>query len=185
MNIVKVTGPQDAVIVLYNFMKTENNPFDFNRVFKMPEDLLAEYHQMVIEDVKQYVRSGMTSDVSPFTIGRNEEFKKLLSLYEKYGHCCACDWAIDKWGVKWNSYSHGECAPGRYQFLTANGCADNVFIELSKLFPDVTIEVKFSNEDQFGWQGTITYSNGVMTEKQLELESEEAIKFHDEVWGLS
>jgi hypothetical protein len=61
------------------------------------------------------------------------------------------DWNCRKWGTKWNSYSFKQDEQGRILFDTAWAFPEPVFIELSHLFPEVTISVEVIDEGHNFW----------------------------------
>jgi hypothetical protein len=61
------------------------------------------------------------------------------------------DWNRRKWGTKWNSYDNKTDEQGRFIFDTAWSFPEPVFIELSFLFPEVTISVECIDEGGNFW----------------------------------
>lgn len=60
-------------------------------------------------------------------------------------------WNKRKWGTKWNSYDHKTDEQSRYIFNTAWSFPEPIFIELSFLFPEVTISVETIDEGGNFW----------------------------------
>ncbi|NBT59112.1 hypothetical protein EBT16_10050 [bacterium] len=65
-----------------------------------------------------------------------------------YGYADWYDWACDKWGTKWNSYRGVWYADHLVRFETAWTSPRPVFAALSKLFPNVTIDVLWTDEGE-------------------------------------
>ena len=59
------------------------------------------------------------------------------------------DWSIENWGTKWNCYEQEHSHNG-FQFWTAWSAPEQIFIALSRQFPNVTITVDFADEDPGG-----------------------------------
>lgn len=59
------------------------------------------------------------------------------------------DWSVENWGTKWNCYEIEHCHTG-FQFWTAWSTPLPALESLSDAFPDVTITVKFADEDTGG-----------------------------------
>lgn len=93
------------------------------------------------------------------------------------------DWSIENWGTKWNCYEQEHSHNG-FQFWTAWSAPEQIYIALSKQFPDVVITVDFADEDTGGYCtllgncGTIVLEQGaVQTFEQGDYE------FACQLWG--
>ena len=200
INLVSIQGPQERLIEIDNLVRTEGNPFNFDKIVHMPEYLNGEYCYMAIEDAKKFVNS-KNADGNPNEFAKQfvqvrgwcvkdhdayiKDFVQAVENYRKCGFCYWLDWALTYWGTKWNSYDHGECSVGEYNYFTANGPGDNVLGGLSVMFPDVVITLQYSNEDALGCHGTMTFENGAVTDNTLDPGSPEALAFYEEMWGVS
>ena len=77
-----------------------------------------------------------------------EQFVGMLENYRACGYLHGMDFARQVWGTKWNA-----CEPtanpdeGTASFNTAWSCPEGVLIDLSKRFPDESIEVIYADED--------------------------------------
>lgn len=86
-------------------------------------------------------------------------------------------WSVENWGTKWNCYEIEHDHNG-FQFWTAWSAPEQMFIALSKQFPDVTITVQFADEDMGGGNcGVLTLQNGECEFTQGDYE------FACELWG--
>lgn len=94
-----------------------------------------------------------------------EEGRIAIENEKKYGYESWYGWACDNWGTKWNAYS-SIVGDNSIQFQTAWSCPFPIISKLAKLFPDVTITVKFADEDCGSNCGEfdIFYENGELKE---------------------
>jgi len=77
------------------------------------------------------------------------------------------DWRINNWGTKWNAYDFNDIEPGSYGFCTAWSPPIPVIRALSKLFPEVRIEIEYHDEgDEF--KGRMVFRNGEVLEEEQE-----------------
>lgn len=84
----------------------------------------------------------------------------------KYGENNWHDFCTKFWGSKWNSYSSGEYNGGNeISFETAWSRVKPIMQKLSEMFPDVSFEYSWADED-FGMNtGSIVYENGEIMEE--------------------
>jgi hypothetical protein len=76
------------------------------------------------------------------------------------------NWRIENWGTKWNSSEIYVFDEG-FTFNTAWSTPFNLLVGLSKKYPNVEFNVRFSDED-FGYNvGEFTLLNGIETELNL------------------
>ena len=73
------------------------------------------------------------------------------------------DWATTWWGTKWNAYNVKRETETRLRFETAWSHPAPVLKVLSHLFPEVTITVKYADEDIGHNLGAYTITNGKVT----------------------
>lgn len=125
-----------------------------------------------------------------------EEARTAIMNIQLYGTKDWYEWAIQNWGTKWNAYSIsvGEILPEmndtntivdykcEVQFDTAWSTPVPVLIQLSKMFPTLSFEIKFADEDIGNNCGIYTLVNG--QEISLwEPTGNEAVKFAKEIKG--
>ena len=92
------------------------------------------------------------------------------------------DWCIENWGTKWNACNTYVISDNDVEFDTAWSCPVNIFIELSKQFSDVEIEVEYADED-IGYNcGRFVFSNGNI-EECIDMDSN--TDFALDVWGYT
>lgn len=120
-NLVRITGPDKQP--LCDFVKTKDNPFDFQNVAPCPNVLWER--------------------ISPFRPQDGETPKEAEQLrqtcLEKYGAETWYEWCIEHWGTKWNSYHHNTSLEHfDFCFDTAWGSPVEIFEALSRMF---TVEI--------------------------------------------
>lgn len=92
--------------------------------------------------------------------------------FKKYGYTDWFDWSNDNWGTKWNACdadsllvllpkkeANGEFSM-TYRFDTAWTIPKEIYVALSKMFPDITIHVDYADEDYGTNCGTVCYKEG-------------------------
>lgn len=129
-NKLRVIGTKKQIKEVLNFTKIEKNEgtevyglgtIDFNKITPMPK----------------WVFRG--------NLGREEE--------KKYGKAnCWYDWSIKNWGTKWNAY--GQTALTQepkdihtVYFKTAWSGVTDLIYKLARIFPEVTLEYSYYDED--------------------------------------
>ena len=175
-NVVRIIGEHELLEKLVTELRTNNTPFDFNTILKMPEELRNDppvrtdtiKHQLAYYCQKEnkplpFCRShqqNITTDKSSTAaelfphenaIEVYESGKKWFSRYQKYGLLTWYDWAIKNWGTKWNSYnSYGPYWEAEntlvFTFDTAWTAPLPVIVALSYQHPSVVIDFEVSYE---------------------------------------
>lgn len=125
-NKLTIIGEEQEVKEVLEFIKEDNlglGTIDFNKITPMPKWIY-----------------GSTPDVQG--ISREDE--------EKWGkENTVLHWSIKHWGTKWNAYSqpdHRNTANTIY-FQTAWSEVTNLIQKIAWIFPEVTIEYSFADED--------------------------------------
>lgn len=79
-------------------------------------------------------------------------------------------WYVERqelWGTKWNSYQNARQADNVFTFETAWSTPHPVFLEMSRQYPDLTLEVAFADEDTGYNCGCRTYLAGAVAHEHL------------------
>jgi hypothetical protein len=183
-------GEQSRIDELKAFVKSETkdesgelhtNLFDFNKVIPMPEELKivsgssGEWgmHYLLLnakssflwtEDDRSFMeRLEKQKEENPDRFNEDIELgKKYLNNIAKYGYKDWYDWACSDngWSTKWNSDCEDEWVGNIIGFSTAWSFPYNVVIQLSKIFPDISIDFEFADEDASSNTGKGTIQNG-------------------------
>jgi len=166
-NIVTISCENKNQLDMFvDFVKSEEKPFDFNKICPMPQSLNIQEHK--VRNADGY-----------------EEWKiRYRANRVLYGHGSWYDWRIEHWGTKWNAMGFVERGNEyEWEFETAWTIPKIIYRTLSRIFPQVKITVNYADED-FGFNcGTITYLKQTATVEYLEPGSNEAVKFAEELWG--
>lgn len=189
-NQLKVIGSNEQVEKLFNTIKnkkkdTEENKclIDFNKIIPMPKSLSitsgssVDNAILIINDDKKGLSEMLDySWVKDENITKIEDLKKrllknlspkdleqgkiALDNIKNYGHKDWYSWSIANWGTKWNAYSQIQIKENIISFETAWSTPFPLMEELSRMFPDLTIEVVYADEDIGSNCGTYTFVNG-------------------------
>lgn len=107
------------------------------------------------------------------------DFNKILEMPKTFTWY---DWCIENWGTKWNACNTYVVSDNEVEFDTAWSCPINIFIELSKQFSDVEIEVEYADED-IGYNcGKLVFLNGNIEEC---IDMDNNTDFALDVWGYT
>ena len=193
-NIVEFSGSRERVRELLEFIRGDESPIDFQKIIPMPEELNIEAGSRTddgYKNYKQYKSGGITGELQK----KREQYarehpdcwklgKRAYENEEKYGFKDWYDWCIAKWGTKWNACDASDAGNNTISFETAWDCPYGIFEELSKLFPDVSFEVCYADEDIGSNCGIITYRDKELSfEQDSRWEKNYCIEFACEVWG--
>lgn len=126
------------------FMKSEDWPFDFNRLIPYPEK-----YAKADKAAKEYSENG----------GKWEDRPENGFNHGGY------EWCLGNWGTKWNAYT--ACVGyDEVTFQTAWNYPEPIFKALSKKFPDLIFEVEYADEDSGSNCGITAWKNGVEIERR-------------------
>lgn len=169
LNRMTVTGPDEVVARLFDFIKGENEKgedllIDFNKIIPMPAELMVE-ESTRSQEAEAYVFVHEHHLPDPRVVGYYkypyadqamkdpEEFKKYLSLghqlvsnREKYGHPTWYDWRRNKWGSKWNADDCIKIDENTIQFITPWNGVPKVIQALADKFPEVIITYQYADD---------------------------------------
>lgn len=121
----------------------------------------------------------MPEDIFRGNLGKEER--------KKYGDRNWYDWSRKNWGTKWNAYNcQSDLENNIIYFDTAWSAVPGLIGKLSSMFPEVTFELSYADED-FGYNtGIVHFRNGdVIYSNIMEGGSKEAIKNAEEVLGYT
>lgn len=129
----------EAFKQLEEMMKTEWSTFDFNVLVPYPE------HFKVLDDAANKLEKevGLAAAM------------RVKDGYNSGGY----EWCIANWGTKWNAYDIGFGYDEAF-FQTAWSTPKPIWVELSKRFPDLQLEIEYADEDRGSNCGRLKYING-------------------------
>ncbi len=169
-----------------------------------------EWLDIAMDSMRQILGKDFASDIelvkayiASLVQGNENQKDKYLSMYKtwynnwkQYGYPDWYDWRINHWGTKWNacySDSLDTLMPKKgyngsytmeYTFETAGTMPEPFFTALSKLFPDITIEVQYANEDIGADVGMMSFEGGeILEDEQYEYYSRDAMEEALTIWG--
>jgi hypothetical protein len=181
---------------------------DFNKIIPMPMALRntevssctddAIYYYLVktnqVELISKILRHPQFYTMDRFANINEEELKKLFEIGKKYvenfkayGAKDWYDWSTCHWGTKWNAYETyleplDECSV-IISFQTAWSGVPNIIQKLAEMFPNITFDYKYSDEDMGYNCGEGYGENGEFSFLMLQGGSEEAIETYALCWG--
>lgn len=187
-NEVTFLGSVERIKELREKCKGEKSPFSFQSFYPMPEELQGTSSPAKIvteEELQEWKRKVANGEVSEWEKDyRPITEKEQWELKGKYGADNWYDWHIHNWGTKWDCYSHrGEGDDSFIIFETAWSTPILAMQKLSKLFDDITIEVKYADEDFGSNVGTYTLQGGELVDLYQPDYSKDSIKMAMEILG--
>ena len=192
-NILTVLGSKEQVAKVIEFVKGDERVFDFNKILPMPKSLDIDCSSMG-DDGMEY----LFAKSKKYDFQRSERENELIKRFEKqpkerqkeaielgrkyllnianYGVTTWYDWNTANWGTKWNSCG-AELENNWFKFDTAWNAPIPVFKKLSELFPAVTFEFIYADED-------CGYNTGRGTAKNGEIELYNPEECSSDAWNL-
>lgn len=120
---------------------------------------------------------------------KEELYKKgetYVSNIRQYGHATWYEWCYENWGTKWNAGSNEQEDDDTIIFETAWSNPEPVMLKLSAMYPDVTIEHWWADEDMGCNDGYRIYREGHIVERDYyDSCSNEAYEVYVKCWGES
>lgn len=162
LNILKVHGSDESVKAVFNHIKgEEGQPIDFNKIIECPLELNIEEGFDTYTGLKAAL---FQLDEFNFREFKNEydkvrqwnELRAKNALFNgkcalrnivKYDAATWYKWRIKNWGTKWNAYDIQMIDDYTIKFDTAWSGVPSLIEVLSTMFPDVTLEYCYADED--------------------------------------
>ena len=146
MNEVRVNGNEKDLTKFKDLVKSETEPFSFQSVIPMPNELKGTRSPAYIisqEEYDSWVDDTNLGVGKPITLEMSNRFER------EYGFDNWYDWQTTNWGTKWD-VSDVEMEDSiswvDYKFETAWSPPEGIYNELTKLFTTVDI-IWFYRED--------------------------------------
>jgi hypothetical protein len=148
----------------------EVSDFDFNKVISMPEGLHVDSGTssdlalaLVTDKMPTYCQDEGDFKKRVENCGGEEKLleigKQLLKNIEETGCPTWYEWANQYWGTKWNA-CRAVVSEGVLTFNTAWASPIPVIERLSEMFPDVSITLRYADEDTGHNTGHLVYFDG-------------------------
>lgn len=168
-NRLTIIGTEEQVKQVREAIKGEREDqfIDFNKIAPIPKELEGTQSPLRIISQKEYdeqerrIRENdLTDNEKNWGLSRGLTQKLADEYREKFGHADWYGWQIENWGTKWNAYDQCSIDENVIEFQTAWSTPHSLLVNLSELFPEVTFEVRFADED-FGYNvGEFTLFGG-------------------------
>lgn len=185
---------------------------DFNKIIPMPESLNIESGSITDRGLKAYrgfievyIFGRSATDalkaLEDIPVKSEEIFlhqrtdiprdewklgKTAWNNIQNYGAPTWYEWCINNWGTKWNAYGYDENADysgnENLWFQTAWSAPHPILQKLSEMYPDITFEHEWADEDLGANCGRKIYRNGECTEEYYPRNQKEAIEFACRIW---
>ena len=204
---IQISGPEDKIKEfedkVLDLSEGAEEVFSFKRIAPVPEELvntISPNPKPKIVSVKG--KDGEVSEVHLYPVFINEwEISKAIaagetppegilcnnstpemseSLILKYGRSNWYDWQMLNWGTKWDANNSFYNREDRIlQFETAWTCPGALIDKMIDMFPDLTFEGTFADED-FGSNAGYIEKGGVFN---VDDRTEEAYEIASSLWG--
>ena len=192
-NRLTIIGTEEQVAQVREAIRGEEEDrlIDFNKIAPIPTELQGTVSPMRIitqaeyDEQKRRIANNELSDMEKqWGLSRGLTQALANEYKEKFGHCDWYGWQTSNWGTKWNAYSQHENDENCIEFDTAWSNPYSILVKLSQMFPEVTFEVEYADED-FGYNvGRYTLVNGEQTESNIpDGGSQEAIEMAMDIKG--
>lgn len=183
-NRIEIIGTEEQVKKVLNFIKGDEDAFDFNTVIPRPEALeitssstgsdgmkyLAGINERGFGGYKSSEHYKMMEKMKTENPKRFEETIESGRVYLRnvanYGAPTWYEWSCDNWGTKWNAYEVGQ-HDNIVEFQTAWAAPHPVIERLAEVFPDVEFNHKWADEDTAYNCGEREYADGEMKSEYL------------------
>ena len=153
------------------------------------------FHALLAKVGRQYGFSPMNSSLSREEIERCTQYTSAEELMEmgkiavnnklQYGATTWYEWRTrpDTWNTKWNSYYPGDYHGGsEITFQTAWDAPHPIIQKLSEMYPEVTIQHRWANEDYYQNCGCNTYRDGAIVDFDIPRGDKQNVEMAVEIW---
>ena len=158
-NRLTIIGTEEQVKQVTEAIRGEREDqfIDFDKIAPIPKELENTQSPIRIISQKEYdkqekriVEGNLTNDEKNFGLSRGLTQKLVDEYRKKFGHADWYNWRLENWDTKWNAYEQVQIDENVIEFQTAWSTPFSLLVNLSLMFPEVTFEVIFADED-FGY----------------------------------
>ena len=192
-NRITIIGTPEQVAQVRQAIRGEEEDrlIDFNKIAPIPVELQGTVSPMRIISQEEYdkqeeriAKDELTEMEKNWGLSRGLTQELADEDKKKFGHCDWYGWQTSNWGTKWNAYDQHEVAENCIEFDTAWSTPYSLMVKLSQMFPEVTFEVEYADED-FGYNvGRYNLLNGETIEQNIpDGGTQEAIEMAMDVKG--
>lgn len=169
---------------IWNILQAE---FEFG--IKIPEITVSQYQDLCNAICKERHTIFLKNSL-PFHQLKKDlvlDGEKYVNNFKQYQHTTWYGWCCEHWGTKWNSYGYKEDCPkfenNIIYFETAWNPPKPVIDKLAKMFPDVTIEHSWADEDSGYNTGKTTYTKGKKINFAIKDNTKESYELYAKLWN--
>lgn len=208
-NIIKMKGTKEQCEKVLEYLESDEQEVDFNKIMPMPKSLnvtagsmegqaIAVYKAKEMGDTTEiekifsypWVKSEGISTVEElieYLIKKNPGILDIGKTYvtniELYGCSSWYDWCCNNWGTKWNACDSWTCEDS-FGFETAWSSVPELMTIVSRMHPDVEFVYSYADEDFGSNLGRITLKGGNIVEEYFpEEQTDDAYNFAAEILG--
>lgn len=165
-NNVEFSGNEEVIARMKEEIKSEDRVIDFNKIAPIPIELVDTQSPTRIISQEEYdqqekriTKGELTDSEKQCGLSRGLTQEIADEYRAKFGHSDWYGWQNANWGTKWNA-SDSEDYGDFIEFNTAWATPLDLFIALSKKYPEVRFNVRYADED-FGHNvGEFSLQNG-------------------------
>lgn len=189
-NKLTISGSPEEVSNILDSLKSDDRGIDFNKIVPMPESLSIQIHTGVETAAKyallmpMWFSSGLKTSPLDFSEEDWHHYITCLQNARQHGYVYWYDWAIDKWGTKWDAYGTPDARDTNdtIYFETAWSSPTGLIQQLSSKYPEAHFHLLYSDEDSGQNVGDISFKNGkTVKERKIENGSKEAYELYFEL----
>lgn len=144
----------------------EEQFIDFNKIAPIPKELRDTQSPLKIISQEEYdlqekriANDDLTKEEKQWGVSRGLTQNLANEYQQKFGATDWYNWQIENWGTKWNANESIDFGNG-IEFNTAWSTPFNLFVSLSKKYPEVRFNIRYADED-FGYNvGEYDLQNG-------------------------
>lgn len=182
-NKLTLSGDKNLIEKAYKTISSVEDgkkiPMDFNKIIPMPEELNIWVHSGIEACVKNalmmpshnnelisMLENSNRIKLTKTPLDLKEEewplFIQCLQNVRKHGHMYWYPWSIEHWGTKWNAYDqpNDRNTEDVIYFQTAWSAPVKIITKLSEMFPELTVQLDYADEDTGSNCGRLIFKNG-------------------------
>jgi hypothetical protein len=174
-NIVEFSGDEKVIAKMREEIRGEGEErvIDFNKIAPIPKELVGTQAPTSIisqkefdEQEKRIANGELTEHEKNWGISRGLTQKLADEYRQKFGATDWYEWQNANWGTKWNACDSMEF-DNVIEFNTAWSTPFALLLTLSEKYPEVTINVRYADED-FGYNvGEYTLEGGEEVDENI------------------
>jgi hypothetical protein len=190
INKLTFIGKKTDIKKLIIGIQGTQNCIDFNKIIPMPKELSDVTSPTKIVTQKEYEKEleeiekrRITNPNDHWGFSHNLTQKMYNRYLKKFGAVDWYDWSRKNWGTKWNAYETVK-DNNEITFQTAWSTPIPVITVLSRLFPNVVINLTWADEDAGYNTGKVNFVDGnTIMENIPKGGSKESYDIYFELWG--